>query len=130
MKSKTQKTILIVEDERPLLNIMSKRFEDEGFRVVQASNGAEGLERALSNHPDMILLDIIMPVMDGLAMLKKLREDDWGKDVTVMTLTNLSEPMSVAECLEQNVHDYLVKTDWRLQDVVQKVHERLNTKNA
>ena len=117
--------ILIVEDEKPLREILVDNFKGEGFFVLVATNGEEGLKMALLEHPDFILLDIILPVMDGMTMLKKLREDEWGKEAKVMMLTNLSDPEKVSQALEQGSYDYLVKTDWHIDEVVQKVKEKL-----
>jgi len=124
MKNQTKK-ILVIEDESALLNALTTKFRNEGFSTLEAQNGQEGLDLALSAHPDIILLDIIMPKMDGMTMLKKLREDDWGREVPVLILTNLSDKQKVAEALEQNTFDYLVKSNWTLDDVVAKVREKI-----
>lgn len=119
------KRILIVEDEPSLLTILVDKLNREGFSCLEAKNGEEGLKVALREHPDLILLDIIMPVMDGMTMLYELRKDPWGKDAKVIFLTNLSEAEKVAESLSQGVFDYLVKSDWKLEDIVIKVKEIL-----
>jgi CheY-like chemotaxis protein len=120
-------TILIVDDERTLLSALVDKFTREGFVVSGAKNGKEGLSRALADHPDIILLDLIMPVMDGTTMLANLRKDPWGKDAKVIVLTNLSELEKAASRL-QGVYDYLIKSDWELKDVVKKVKEGLEIK--
>lgn len=119
------KKILIVEDDISSLEILVDKFTREAFNVLQAKNGIEGLEVALKEHPDLILLDIIMPKMDGISMIKELQEDEWGKDVPIIILTNLSDGEKVAEALERGVQDFLVKSDWNLSDVVKRVKERL-----
>ena len=83
-------------------------FTREKFSVLQATNGEEGLTVALRDHPNLILLDIIIPVMDGMTMLRKLREDAWGKDVPVILLTNLNDAEKAADALEHGVYDFLV----------------------
>ncbi|MBI4653236.1 response regulator [Candidatus Kuenenbacteria bacterium] len=120
-----KKTILIIEDEISLQNILKKRLERENFLVLEAKNGEEGLDIALRERPDLILLDIIMPVMDGLTMLKKLRENGWGKNVMVILLTNLSDNEKIAEAVVHGTYDYLVKSDWKIEDVVAKIREKL-----
>ncbi len=120
-----RKKILIVEDELDLLGVLSQKFEMEKFEVLEAANGQIGLEQALRNHPDLILLNILMPVMDGMTMLGKLREDSWGKEVPVILLTNLSDEKKVAEAMKKGVYDYLVKADWNINDVVSKVRSKL-----
>ncbi|PKL72755.1 response regulator [Candidatus Kuenenbacteria bacterium HGW-Kuenenbacteria-1] len=122
----TKKRILIVEDEIALLSILHKKLESEEFTVFDAKNGEQGFEIALQEKPDLILLDIVMPVMDGITMLKKLRtESEWGKNAKVIMLTNLSDSEKVAEAMLFGFHSYLVKSDWKINDVVQKVKEKL-----
>ncbi|OGI26051.1 MAG: hypothetical protein A3J76_05605 [Candidatus Moranbacteria bacterium RBG_13_45_13] len=125
-----KKTILIVEDEISMLNALRDKFTREGFEVLEAKNGEEGLEIALRDHPDLILLDIVMPKMDGMTMLKRIRADAWGKDVKVIILTNLSDNEKTAAALAQGSYDYLVKSDWKIEDVVAKVKERLGVNNS
>lgn len=119
--------ILIVEDERALAGALMDKFEKEGFTTSLAFDGEEGLELALNTHPDIILLDIIMPKMDGLTMLERLRRDDWGANVPVIMLTNLSDELKVTEAIKNDSFDYLVKSDWTINDVVNKVKKRLVT---
>lgn len=118
-----KKTILIVEDEPALLKAYAERFSNEGFLVITASNGQEGLDMALRERPDIILLDILMPVMDGLTVMQKLREDtSWDNTVPIIFLTNLSETEEriATSITEHKPAYYLVKSDWSLSDVVKK----------
>lgn len=119
------KRILIVEDDKALLKILVDKLTAEGFLALQAKNGKDGLDMAVKEHPDLILLDIIMPVMDGISMLKKLRGDERGKDVPVIILTNLSDSKSISDSMNENITNYLVKSDWKLEDIVKIVRERL-----
>ncbi|MFH1170936.1 MAG: response regulator [bacterium] len=119
------KTILIVEDEKPLRDALRYTFEAEGFEIITAGDGEEGLAKALKRKPDCILLDIIMPKMDGMTMLKKLRENVWGKGAKVIALTNLSDWPYNKQAVEHNVLEYLVKSDWKMKDIVKKVREKL-----
>ena len=122
--------ILIVEDEVSMLNALRDKFTREDFAVFEAKNGERGLEIALREHPDLILLDIAMPVMDGMTMMKKLRqENDWGKKVPIILLTNLNEDDKInIRITEDEPAYYLVKSDWKIDDVVKKVRERLSRK--
>jgi two-component system alkaline phosphatase synthesis response regulator PhoP len=120
-----QKTVLIVEDDEPILKILNEKLEREGMKTMLARDGEEGLKDAKKNHPDLIILDILMPKMDGIAMLKKLRQDPWGKRAEVIILTNLSHEVKETEALEQGVTDYWVKSDWRLADVAAQVKKKL-----
>jgi DNA-binding response OmpR family regulator len=120
-----KKIILIAEDEPSLLGAISEKISQEGFSVIKTSNGEECLKEAIEKKPDLILLDIIMPKMDGIMVLKKLREDKWGKTVPVIMLTNLSSAGDVQKAMEYGAYDYLVKSDWSLDDLMKKVKERL-----
>jgi two-component system, OmpR family, phosphate regulon response regulator PhoB len=120
-----QKTILVVEDEAPLRNALGDKLKRAGFSVLEARNGEEGLDIATREQPDLILLDVMMPVMSGMAMLKQLREDEWGKNARVIMLTNLNDAEYVAGALDQGSCDYLIKSDWKIDDIVAKVKERL-----
>ena len=126
--SSKNKTILVIEDEPAMLEVLADTLISEGFDVLKARSGEEGLKFALKEHPDLILLDLILPKMNGMTMLRKLRKDDWGSNVQVVILTNLSAIEKTAEALESKVYDYLVKTNWRLEDIVKKVKERLEVK--
>lgn len=117
--------ILIVEDEESMLEILADHFTREGFDVLKAKNGEEGLKAAFKDHPDLILLDIIMPKMDGLTMLKKLRKDDRGKDIPVIMLSNLSGAGEVANAIQEGAFGYLIKTAWKIDDVVKRVKGEL-----
>ena len=120
-----KKTILIVEDEEPMQIALEDILKFEGFGVLKAVNGEEGLSTALREHPDLILLDILMPQMNGLAMLKKLRDDDWGKNAKVIVLTNYDEKEYVATELDNEAYDYVIKTDIKITEVIQKIKEKL-----
>lgn len=117
--------ILIVEDEAPLLEILVDRFTSEGFTVFGVSKGEEAQEVAIKEHPDLILMDILLPGITGLGVLKNLRDDPWGRDVPVIMLTNLSDSDKVSTALELGAYDFLVKADWKVDDLVKKVNDRL-----
>ena len=122
-----QKTILIAEDELSMLDALSAKFKSEGFRVLEAKDGEEALKLAEDEHPHVILLDILMPKMDGLGVMKKIRgHNKWGEQVPIMMLTNLSDPESVSIAANYHVYDFLVKTDWKLDDVAMLVKQRLH----
>lgn len=120
-----RKKILIVEDDVLLVKAISYEFEQENFEVFTAGNGEDGLAMAEQHLPDLILADINMPKMDGLAMLKALRGTEWGKNMLVIMLTNYSDEQRVLEALSQKAFYYLVKSDWDLSQIVSKVKEKL-----
>ena len=120
-----KKKILIVEDEEALKLALKKKFSKEDFEIIEASDGEEGLERAEKENPDLILLDIVMPKMDGMTMLRKLRQRKFGKEMPVILLTNLADTDEVNKAMELNVFDYLVKSNWDIEDVIKKVKTKL-----
>lgn len=122
---KNQFKILIVEDETSLRNALVEKFQKEGFIVFSAINGLEGYTIANKEHPAIILLDIVMPKMDGIEMLNKVRKDDWGAKVPVIILSNYGDEAKISQTLEQGVYEYLIKSDWSLEDIVKKVNEKL-----
>ena len=119
------KTILIVEDEQFFLDTIKDKLKEEGFNTVEAKNGKEGLNAALNTHPDLILLDIVLPEMDGLTVLRELRKDQWGKDAKVIFLTNYPFEEKVGEALNLGVTEYIIKANWKMSDIVGKVKEKL-----
>ncbi|MEJ0021656.1 MAG: response regulator [Candidatus Doudnabacteria bacterium] len=129
MTDTSNKKILIVEDEMSQRKALVDKFTREGFQVVSARDGEEGLSTALKEKPDLILLDIVMPKMDGMTMLKKLRqENEWSKTVPVIMLTNLSadDDKIMKGVTEDLPSYYLVKSNWAINDVVEKVKDRLS----
>ncbi|MEI7792772.1 MAG: response regulator [Candidatus Berkelbacteria bacterium] len=127
MKPET-KLLLIVEDEDSVVYALSEKFNlTEGVKVIFASNGVDGLKKALEEKPDLILLDIILPEMDGIEMLEKLREDDWGKNVEVIILSNLSDPDSEKKARTLGVTQYIIKADCEIEDVVKKALASIKT---
>lgn len=105
----SKKRVLIVEDEQTIHKMLVEKFTLEGFDVMSAIDGAQGLELALLKHPDIILLDIIMPRMSGLEVLEKLRKDPWGASVPVIMLTNVDNPAYTNRATKLNVSRYLTK---------------------
>lgn len=124
-----KKIILVVEDEVAMLEALANKFRKEGFEVIQCEDGEDGFAKSREHHPDLVMLDIIMPKMDGITLMKKIREEgEWGSEVPIIMLTNLSDPESVYEAAKYKVYDFLVKTDWKLDDVAKLVKEKLNIK--
>jgi DNA-binding response OmpR family regulator len=118
-----EKRILIVEDETDIREAMAEAVTQAGFIVSTAPNGAVGLQEALAEHPDLILLDIVMPVMDGHAFLDKLRNDPWGRNAKVIMLTSMDDVRNIANAHEGNIADYIIKAHSSLDEIVQKVRE-------
>lgn len=120
------KRILVVDDEIYVLKALEGKFASEGFEVIAAQDGEEGLQKAIKEHPDLIIADIIMPKLDGISMLKKIREDSWGKDAKVIMLTNLNpEDKIIKDLTEAQPAFYLMKVDTRLEEIIEKAKEVL-----
>ena len=117
------KKILIVEDEADIRNAIAEAITEAGFEVFIATNGAEGLEQAIANQPDLILLDLKMPVMDGQEALKRLRQDPWGRNAKVIALTSMDDAQSVAMAHTGDIEDYIIKVHNSLDDILRKVRE-------
>jgi DNA-binding response OmpR family regulator len=120
--------ILLIDDDATIREVLKKELESNKFIVETAEDGAEGLNKALKDHPDLIILDIELPNMRGGMVLGKLREDSWGKDVPVLVLSSNETAASVADIVSKGAFEYLHKSDWELSEVVDKVKEILAKK--
>ena len=115
------KTILLVEDDAFVSDIYHTKLTEEGYVVIIAENGLEAMKKLGENAPDLILLDIVMPYMDGLEVLNKLKADEKWKQIPVILLTNLSQKEEVEEGLKSGANDYLIKSHFTPSEVVTKV---------
>jgi two-component system, OmpR family, alkaline phosphatase synthesis response regulator PhoP len=120
MSSDTKK-VLVVDDEKDLRDAVKTALVYEGFEVEVAEDGVEGYAKAREMHPDLILLDILMPKQNGIDMLKAIRKESWGKDTQVIIMTVLDDMAKISEALESGANEYLVKTDVSLGGIVEKV---------
>lgn len=121
----TNKKILVVEDSKSYLFILTETLRGQGFTVTTAENGEEGLDAAKNEKPDLIILDITMPKMDGITMSKKLKE--FNIQVPIIFLTNMSDLKHVSDAME-TAADYIVKADVSVEDVVTRVKGKLGLK--
>ncbi len=112
---------MLIEDEEMLANMYEVKFQNEGFKMVKALDGEQGLILAAKEKPDFILLDVIMPKMDGFTVLKKLKENPETKNVPVLLLTNLGQDEDVKKGNELGAVGYLVKANITPSEVVDKV---------
>lgn len=120
--------ILLIEDESALQKALGNYLEMEGYEMISALDGSAGLELAEKEKPDLILLDLILPKMSGLEVLKKLKENSSTQTIPVIVLTNLGEVGYINETLKAGVDGikaYLVKTDFTLEEVVEKIKQAL-----
>ncbi|HEX8932300.1 MAG TPA: response regulator [Patescibacteria group bacterium] len=117
-------SILIVEDDQILLQMYKDKFQIGKFEVLTALDGEEGLHLALDRHPDLILLDLAMPRMDGMTVMRKLREDPWGKTAPVIILTNLNIDGVILDEIIKNKPTYtLMKANTTPDDVLARAKE-------
>lgn len=115
--------ILIVEDEKIISDVLQEKLEEENFTTKVAADGVEGLEAVQEFEPEMILLDLLMPNMDGFEMLKILKSDPKTKNITVIVLSNLNQDEEIKKALVLGAVDFLVKTQLSLAEVVAKVRQ-------
>ena len=118
-----KKKILLVEDDTFLLEMYRLKFDAEGFYVITAVDGMEALEKTKKEKPDLVLLDIILPKMDGWDFLKNLRADLSMPSPPVILLTNLGQNDDVKKGMSLGVVDYLIKAHFTPTEIVKKVKE-------
>lgn len=124
-----KKRILIVEDDAFVMDIYRTKLTQEGFAVAEAKNGVEAVKELEKNIPDLMLLDIVMPYMDGLEVLEKLNANESWKKIPVILLTNLSQKEEVERGLGLGAKDYLIKSHFTPAEVMEKIKTYLPEKN-
>ena len=120
--------IAIIEDDPVISQMYRMKFEADGFEVQLADNGKRGVALAEAFSPDLILLDVNMPEMDGAEALAIIRKAEWGKDIPVIVLTNMGEEESPKELRSLGIESYIVKANLTPREVVQRVKDALATK--
>jgi len=119
------KKILFVEDESALQKTFGEVLRQEGYQVISAMDGEEGLRLAQTEKPDLILLDLVLPKLHGFEVLKKLKEDKNTESIAVIVLTNLESTGDVEKAVQLGAKTYLVKANYDLEDVLKKVKDAL-----
>ncbi len=114
------KKILIIEDDVFLSELMAKKLIEEGFDVVKAVNGEEGVEMAQKENPDLILLDLILPGMDGFDILEKIKEDPETSSIPVVILSNLGQREDIEKGFDLGADDYLIKAHFTPDEIVER----------
>ena len=122
-----KKKVLIIEDETDIREAIAEAVEGIDYEVQTAENGQVGLAAAIDWQPDLILLDIVMPIMDGHETLKRLRQDPWGRNVKVIMLTSMDGAEDVANAHEHHLDDYIIKVHNTLDEIVNKVRLAIHT---
>jgi len=124
------KKIMIVEDDSFVLDIYQTKLSQEGYTVIEARNGVEAMKKLEKEKPDLLLLDIVMPYMDGIEVLKKIRERADLKNMPVILLTNLSQKEEINVGLGLGASDYLIKSHFTPSEVMEKIKICLPGKKA
>jgi two-component system alkaline phosphatase synthesis response regulator PhoP len=119
------KKILIIEDEKILAEMYKEKLEMEGFKVSLAFDVKEGIEMAKKEKPDLILLDILLPVENGVSFLKRQKEDKEISEIPVIAFSNYDDPRTKKEAIEFGVKEYLLKTDYTPTEVIEKIKKYL-----
>jgi DNA-binding response OmpR family regulator len=122
-----KRKILIVEDEAPLRKALAEEFVDADYIVLEANDGLEGLTIALRDKPDIILLDQLMPKLNGVGMLKQLRSDPWGAKVPVIMATNMSTTDTINEAIDAGANDYFIKSEVSVAEIIKLIDDRLTS---
>ncbi|MAF13651.1 MAG: response regulator [Parcubacteria group bacterium] len=125
--AKKKVKILVVEDEGFLLNLYQARLEQAGYEVIKGSNGAEGFSLASLELPDLILLDVMMPQVDGYEMLQKVKANPKTKKIPVIIFSNLSQKEEVEKGLRLGAKDFIIKTSVTPTELAAKVKEYLKS---
>ena len=118
-------TILLVEDEPTLQKTLSLALENEGYTVQKALDGETGIKTARETKPDLILLDLVLPKMDGFEALAELKKDEVIKEIPVIVLINLENPQDIEKATSLGAADYVVKALYDLKEVIAKIKEIL-----
>ena len=120
---KEKPTILVVEDDPSLLDLYRLKLREEGYTVVTATNGREGVEAALASQPELVLLHILMPEVDGYAALQQLKADPKTKKIPVIIFSNLSQNWEIEKGLKLGADDFVIKTSLTPAQLAEKVKE-------
>jgi DNA-binding response OmpR family regulator len=124
-ESTESKTVLVIEDDTSLLELLEIKLKANGYKVFSASDGVKGLAEALDKHPHIVVLDMLLPKMNGPKVLEELRKDSWGAKVPVIVLSNMDDSQHIFDTLNNGALDYLVKADVSLDQIVEQVRLRL-----
>lgn len=119
------KKILIVEDEHILRSLLADKLREEGFEVIEAIDVKEGLEKLKEEKIDLVLLDLILPGMDGYEFLKKMKRDQELGNIPVMVLSNLGQQEEIKRALDLGAKDYLIKSNFSLEEITERVRNIL-----
>ncbi len=118
-----------MEDDNFLRKICKTKLKREGFDVSSAVNGKEALEKIMTEDPQIVLLDIILPTMDGFEVLKRVKENSSKSSIPIIMLTNLGQESEIEKGFELGAEDYIIKAHLTVGEIIEKVKEILKKKN-
>jgi len=121
--------IALIEDDKILSKALKEELEESGFEVLQAYDGEEGFILVQKEKPSLILLDIIMPKLDGISLLKKLKDDEDLKKIPVIMLTVFGSYKKIADTIDIGAEAYFIKDQQNMETVVRSIKEMLESKN-
>ena len=124
-KNKQRTKILIVEDDQFLITMYAAKFEHDNFKVLVAEDGEKGWELIIKEKPDIILLDVLLPKINGFELLKKIKSKKDISNIPVLLLTNLNQKDEIDQGLALGADDYLIKSHFTPSEVVKKTRELL-----
>ncbi len=119
------KKILIIEDDQFLRELIAKKLTQEGYEIVQAADGEEGLKQVKKTKPDLILLDLILPELDGFDVLTKIKQDNQVSHIPVIILSNLGQREDINRGMGLGAQDFLIKTYFTPTEIIEKIKEKL-----
>jgi len=117
--------ILLVEDEDVVINILEKKLIEEGYEVSVARNGVEGLEKMKKVNPDLILLDIVMPKMNGFEVMEEMQSDPELKKIPIIIISNSGQPVELDRAIKLGAKDWLIKTNFDPREVISKIVKQI-----
>lgn len=117
--------ILIIEDDKFLRDLLSRKLQEEKFEIVTAIDGEEGIKKTNEEKPDMVLLDLILPSINGFEVLKKVKENPKTSAIPVIILSNLGQREDVERALNGGAKDYLIKANFTLDEILEKIKKYL-----
>jgi CheY-like chemotaxis protein len=119
------KKILLIEDEEIILVLLKKKLENEGYEVIVARNGDQGLELMRKKNPDLVLLDIVMPKMGGMEVMEAMQKDAQLSTIPVIIISNSGKESELERARELGAKDWLIKAEFDPQEVIDKVRKQL-----
>ncbi len=121
----THTSIVIIEDNVDLATALSDALVQQGYTVSRAQNGEEGISLIEKQNPDLLLLDTLLPEMSGIDVLESLKAYRAERNLKVIILSNVDDPEALKRARQYDIEEYLIKTDWRMEDVIKTIKKHL-----